>query len=132
MSGPVISMQQIATAVAQKRCIPLKDLRSDVRGRRVAYARHEAMFLMYQTGRWSLSQVGRFFDGRCHTSVLYAIRAHSYRETGGPPPKANRKPSAKQRERAVDHIVSMNGSRDGLRWGLFKSPAAAADTLMTV
>jgi hypothetical protein len=31
------------------------------------------MYLAQRVGRWSLSQIGRFYNGRHHTTVLHAI-----------------------------------------------------------
>ena len=31
------------------------------------------MYLAKHVGRWSLSQIGRFYNGRHHTTVLHAI-----------------------------------------------------------
>ena len=31
------------------------------------------MYLAKRVGRWSLSQIGRFYNGRRHTTVLHAI-----------------------------------------------------------
>jgi len=31
------------------------------------------MYLAKRVGRWSLSQIGRFYNGRHHTTVLHAI-----------------------------------------------------------
>jgi chromosomal replication initiator protein len=32
------------------------------------------MYLAKRVGRWSLSQIGRFYNGRHHTTVLHAIQ----------------------------------------------------------
>ena len=33
------------------------------------------MYLAKRVGRWSLSQIGRFYNGRHHTTVLHAIES---------------------------------------------------------
>ena len=37
------------------------------------FSRHVSMYLAKHVGRWSLSQIGRFYNGRHHTTVLHAI-----------------------------------------------------------
>jgi hypothetical protein len=32
------------------------------------------MYLAEHVGRWSTPHIGRFYDGRHHTTVLYAVR----------------------------------------------------------
>ena len=36
-------------------------------------SRQISMYLAKHVGRWSLSQIGRFYNGRHHTTVLHAI-----------------------------------------------------------
>jgi len=37
------------------------------------FSRHISMYLAKHVGHWSLSQIGKFYNGRHHTTVLYAI-----------------------------------------------------------
>jgi len=37
------------------------------------FSRQVSMYLAKRVGRWSLSQIGRFYNGRHHTTVLHAI-----------------------------------------------------------
>ena len=37
------------------------------------FSRHVSMYLAKHVGRWSLSQIGKFYNGRHHTTVLHAI-----------------------------------------------------------
>ena len=37
------------------------------------FSRQVSMYLAKRVGRWSLAQIGRFYNGRHHTTVLYAI-----------------------------------------------------------
>jgi hypothetical protein len=37
------------------------------------FSRQVSMYLANRVGRWSLSQIGRFYNGRHHTTVLHAI-----------------------------------------------------------
>ena len=37
------------------------------------FSRQVSMYLAKHVGRWSLSQIGKFYNGRHHTTVLHAI-----------------------------------------------------------
>ena len=37
------------------------------------FSRQVSMYLAKRVGRWCLSQIGRFYNGRRHTTVLHAI-----------------------------------------------------------
>jgi hypothetical protein len=37
------------------------------------FSRHVSMYLHKRVGRWSLSQIGKFYNGRHHATVLHAI-----------------------------------------------------------
>ena len=73
------SMREIAADVAARHGLTLDELKSPQRARRIAWPRQEAMKEIYDTGRFSLPQIGGFFGGRDHTTVLHAIRAHAKR-----------------------------------------------------
>lgn len=72
-------MAVIAQSVAEKHGLRLKDLIGDERSRTYSRPRQEAYYAIYQTGAYSLPQIGRFFGGRDHTTVLFGIRAHEKR-----------------------------------------------------
>lgn len=72
-------MLVIAQRVAAKWGVTLDELRGEIRARRVAWPRHEAMYEMYATGLFSLPQIGRFLGGRDHTTVLHGCRRHAER-----------------------------------------------------
>lgn len=46
------------------------------------FSRQISMYLAKHVGRWSLSQIGKFYNGRHHTTVLHAIaRIEALRKT---------------------------------------------------
>ena len=46
------------------------------------FSRQVSMYLARHVGRWSLSQIGKFYNGRHHTTVLHAItKIEAFRET---------------------------------------------------
>jgi hypothetical protein len=46
-------------------------IRGNVQG--PCFSRQVSMYLARHVGRWSLSQIGRFYNGRHHATVLHAI-----------------------------------------------------------
>ena len=75
-------IDEIAQWVADKHKIGVRELRSHGRRRYVAWPRFEAMWLTRQerladgTYLYSLPQIGAYYGGRDHTSVLWGIRRH--------------------------------------------------------
>lgn len=68
------SMADIAKAVARRFKLKTSDLKSSTRRQQVVRARALAMFLGRQLTDASLQQIGEFFGGRDHTTVLHACR----------------------------------------------------------
>lgn len=61
--------------VAERYGLSAEDLKGRARVRAVAHPRQEAMAIIHAAGGYSLPQIGRFFGGRDHTTVLKGIRA---------------------------------------------------------
>lgn len=72
-------MVRIATSVGRKHKVHLDDMRGARVFRKLSYARHEAMYLIYQSGVFSLPQIGKFFGGRDHTTISAGIEGHAER-----------------------------------------------------
>jgi chromosomal replication initiator protein len=70
------SLHEIALATARHFTIRLSDLRSPVRRRALVAARGVAIYLARLLTQESLEQIGDYFGGRDHTTVM-----HSYRKT---------------------------------------------------
>jgi chromosomal replication initiator protein len=70
------SLHEIALATARHFAIRLSDLRSPVRRRSLVAARGVAVYLARRLTHESLQQIGSYFGGRDHTTVM-----HSYRKT---------------------------------------------------
>lgn len=64
----------IATAVARHFRLKLADLRSSSRKQHLVRARSLAMLLTRRMTSLSMHQIGDYFGGRDHTTVLHAIR----------------------------------------------------------
>lgn len=67
------TMREISEAVAARYGLPIEQLKGPDRKRSVAWARQEAFDAIYATGRYSLPQIGRYFN-RDHTTVLHGVR----------------------------------------------------------
>jgi chromosomal replication initiator protein len=69
----VITIEQIQRKVAEAYGIKLADLKAKNRTKAVAFPRQIAMYLARQLTHSSLSEVGRAFGGKDHTTVLHAV-----------------------------------------------------------
>ena len=78
----VISLEDVAKALAQFFKIPLADLKSKSRSKEIAHARHIAMYLSRKIIRATQQEIGFFYGGRDHTSVIHASqKIHEQLET---------------------------------------------------
>ncbi len=68
------TIQEIITVVTEFYNIRLSDLQSKHRQRSIALPRHVCMFLARKCTRLSLEEIGGFFGGRDHTTVMHAIK----------------------------------------------------------
>ena len=69
-----VSLAAIVTAVARYFKLKVADLRSSSRKQNLVRARSLAMFIARQLTSKSMQQIGEYFGGRDHTTVLHAIR----------------------------------------------------------
>jgi chromosomal replication initiator protein len=69
----VITIEQIQRKVSETYGIKLADLKAKNRTKAVAFPRQIAMYLARQLTHASLSEVGRAFGGKDHTTVLHAV-----------------------------------------------------------
>jgi chromosomal replication initiator protein len=69
----VITIDQIQKQVAEFFGVTVADLKARTRTRAVALPRQVAMYLARQLTHASLAEVGRFFGGKDHTTVLHAV-----------------------------------------------------------
>jgi hypothetical protein len=67
-------MEEIAAVVASHFDIPLDGLKAKRRDRPYIQARHLAAYFIYTNMTYSLKEVGEFFGGRDHTTVIAARR----------------------------------------------------------
>jgi chromosomal replication initiator protein len=72
MQGP--SANDIAKAVAAVFGAKVTDLRSDVRDRRLAVPRQLAMHAMREIGHFQYGEIGSYFGGRTHSTVLHSCK----------------------------------------------------------
>ena len=69
----VITMEHIQRKVADFFGIKLSDMRAKNRTKSVAFPRQVAMYLSRQLTHASLSDIGRAFGGKDHTTVIHAV-----------------------------------------------------------
>ncbi len=68
-----ISIEHVAKAAAQYFRIPLADLKSKGRNQDITKARHIAMYLARKIANAKHQEIGAFFGGRDHSSVIHAV-----------------------------------------------------------
>jgi len=67
------TMDDIIAAVTNKYGVKLSELQSKRRTKSITHPRQVAMFLARRITRHSLEEVGGFFGGRDHSTVIYAV-----------------------------------------------------------
>ena len=68
------SLHEIALATSRHFSIRLSDMRGPVRRRALVTARGVAVYLARKMGKERLKEIGRYFGGRDHTTVLHSFR----------------------------------------------------------
>ncbi|HZZ44416.1 MAG TPA: chromosomal replication initiator protein DnaA [Tepidisphaeraceae bacterium] len=69
-----ITIQQIFDAVTKYYNVKQADLQGKKRHKSIAFPRQVCMFLARRHTRYSLEEIGGYFGGRDHTTVLHAVR----------------------------------------------------------
>ena len=69
----VPTVDDIISLVTEHYQVKLSELQSKKRTKAIAFPRQVAMYLSRKVTRHSLEEVGGFFGGRDHTTVLYAV-----------------------------------------------------------
>jgi chromosomal replication initiator protein len=83
-SGTQPTIQQIIDAVTRYYDIKLSDLMSKRRHKSVALPRQVCMWLARKHTRFSLEEIGGYFGGRDHTTVMHAVRTVGSRSQSDP------------------------------------------------
>jgi chromosomal replication initiator protein len=69
-----ITIQQIYDAVTKYYGVRQSDLQSKKRHKSIAFPRQVCMFLARRFTPFSLAEIGCYFGGRDHTTVMHAVR----------------------------------------------------------
>ena len=69
-----IAVENIIDAVVRFYGVKLGDLHSRKRSRSIAFPRQVCMFLARMHTRYSLEEIGGYFGGRDHTTILHGVR----------------------------------------------------------
>ncbi len=70
----LITIQQILDAVTKYYSVRVSDLQSKKRHKSIAFPRQVCMYLARRVTRYSLEEIGGYFGGRDHTTVMHAVR----------------------------------------------------------
>jgi chromosomal replication initiator protein len=75
-SGPErkITVESILRAVAERFSLQPAQLKVKSNTRQIAYPRQIAMYLVKELTRASLPEIGRYFGGKHHTTVLHSVQ----------------------------------------------------------
>ncbi len=79
-----VTIEDILKAVTTRFGVRLSDLQSKKRTRTVAFPRQVCMYLARSLTRHSLEEIGGYFGGRDHTTVLHANRTIEEKRSGDP------------------------------------------------
>ncbi len=82
--GRQASLHEIALATARHFSLRLSDLRSPSRRRALVAARGVAVYLARHVAGQRLEEIGRYFGGRDHTTVMHSYRTTKKLITGDP------------------------------------------------
>jgi len=69
-----VTVQMIFDAVTKYYNVRLSDLQSKKRHKSIAFPRQVCMYLARRHTRYSLEEIGGYFGGRDHTTVMHAVR----------------------------------------------------------
>lgn len=74
-----LRLQEIVLLVTARTGVSRDEIMSIRRNRRVVAARHECFWMAHKHTSQSYPQIGRFFGGRDHSTVMHGVRMHESR-----------------------------------------------------
>jgi chromosomal replication initiator protein len=83
-SERLVSIQQIIDVVIKFYNVRLADLQSKKRHKSIALPRQVCMYIARSKTRYSLEEIGGYFGGRDHTTVMHAIRTVTDQRNSNP------------------------------------------------
>ena len=66
-------MEDIASSIGGYYGVTIDEMKSERRDKPIVAARQIAMYFMKHSGRYTLKNIGLFFGGRDHTTVIHSI-----------------------------------------------------------
>lgn len=78
---PEVTISNIIDTVVEYYGVKLTDLQSKRRQKSIAHPRQVCMYLARRHTRYSLEEIGGYFGGRDHTTVMHAVRTIERRRT---------------------------------------------------
>jgi chromosomal replication initiator protein len=83
-SERILTIPQIIDAVTRVYSVRLQDLQSKKRHKSISHPRQICMYFARQKTRYSLEEIGGYFGGRDHTTVMHAIRTVTDQRNANP------------------------------------------------
>jgi len=83
-SRPEVTITNIIDAVVDHFGVKLSDLQSKRRQKSIAHPRQVCMYLARRLTRYSLEEIGGYFGGRDHTTVMHAVKTIEERRDADP------------------------------------------------
>lgn len=74
MQTPVKRVRRAVRLIARIWGVSVDDIMGPSRTKHIVAARHAAFYMAAKLTKWSLPKIGRAFDGKDHTTVLYGVR----------------------------------------------------------
>lgn len=71
-SEKIVTMDSITKAVSNYYKVPVADIKSKARGKGITHARHVAIYLTRKLIKSTQKEIGMFFGGRDHTSIIHS------------------------------------------------------------
>lgn len=70
----LINADSITKSVANYFSLPIGDIKGKTRKKEITLARHIAMYMIHKFAKITLEDIGKFFDGRDHSTVIHGIK----------------------------------------------------------
>jgi chromosomal replication initiator protein len=70
----LINADSITKSVSNYFSLPVGDIRGKTRKKEITLARHIAMYMIHKFAKITLEDIGKYFDGRDHSTVIHGIK----------------------------------------------------------
>jgi chromosomal replication initiator protein len=70
----ILNSDSITKAVASYFSLAIGDIKGKTRKKEIALARHISMYMIHKLAKITLEDIGKYFDGRDHSTVIHGIK----------------------------------------------------------